>query len=251
MIETLLGPGDPSPVEVINPGGRTPLLVICDHGGNAVPRRLGNLGLDQAALDQHIGWDIGAAAVARRLAAALDGPAVISRYSRLVIDCNRLPGHATSIAPVSDGVAVPGNRNLAPDEEEQRRREIFVPYHDAIARILDGGRITALVSIHSFTPVMADFVRPWQVGILWDDDPRLARPLLEAFRREGDLTVGDNQPYSAQGREGFSLHHHAADRDIPGALVEIRQDLITGGEGQAAWATRIGRIISNIRTQIA
>jgi len=249
-LSRLLGPGDPPPVDVVNERGQAHLLLTCDHAGLAVPRALGDLGLDAEKRARHIGWDIGAAAVTRRLASALDAPAVLSAYSRLVIDCNRRPGQPGSIAAESDGVVVPANQKVDEATAERRRIEIFEPYHQAIERIildrLGALRPLAILSVHSFTPEMNNFTRPWHVGILWDEDPRLAVPLMRALSADPALVVGDNEPYSARGRRGYGLHIHAADRGLAGALIEIRQDLIADEAGQAAWAARLAAILPGL-----
>lgn len=246
----LLGPGDPPPVEIVNEDGKAHLLLTCDHAGRAVPRALGDLGLDDEKRSRHIGWDIGAAAVTRLLAGLLDAPAVLSVYSRLVIDCNRRPGNAGSIPVASDGVVVPGNVSIDAAEAERRRIEIFEPYHRAIERVILGRlgalRPLAFFSVHSFTPEMNGFRRPWHVGILWDEDPRLAVPLIEALSADPALCVGDNEPYSARGRSGYGLHIHASDRGLAGALVEIRQDLIAEAAGQEAWARRLAALLPGL-----
>jgi predicted N-formylglutamate amidohydrolase len=246
----LLSAGDPPPFEVLNPGGAAPFLLICDHASRAVPRRLCNLGLDDAVLMRHIGWDIGAAEVARRLSRRFDAPAVLSGYSRLVIDCNRVPGSPQSIAEVSDGVRVPGNCGLAPQDAARRRRELFDPYHRAvdaaIARFGDMGRVPAVISIHSCTPVMGGFERPWHVGVLHDRDLRIARPLMDALAARGDVCVGDNKPYSGRGQAGKSIHLHACDRGLPHVMVEIRQDLIDTHKGAEHWAGVLGAALAPI-----
>src|SRR4051794_19941149 len=173
----LLVADDPPAFELVNEAGRAPVLLICDHAGNAVPRRLEGLGLDAAALARHVAWDIGAGEVTRRLAVLLDGRAVLAGYSRLVIDCNRALDDPTSIAGESDGIEVPGNFGLSPADRAARAAACFHPYHAAIAGELAGftagGVVPAVISIHSFTPVMNGFARPWHVGILWDKDRRL------------------------------------------------------------------------------
>ena len=239
----LLGPGDPSPVEICHAQGAASVLLTCDHASNAIPRALDGLGLPPAARRQHIAWDIGAAAVTRLLAQALGAPALLTGYSRLVIDCNRDPADATSIPAVSDGVAVPGNRDLAEAARATRRAACFTPYHTAIAARLDAllaaGRPPALLSIHSFTPVMAGVARPWHIGILWDKDGRIPQPLLAALRADPAITVGDNQPYSAREPAGYTVRHHAVQRGLPHVAIELRQDLIAGDEGARAWAARL------------
>ena len=226
------------------------MLLTCDHASNAIPRALGDLGLPSAAQRQHIAWDIGAAAVTRLLAEALDAPALLTGYSRLVIDCNRDPGDPTSIPAVSDGVAVPGNRNLPEAARAARHAACFRPYHSAIAARLDAllaaGTPPALLSIHSFTPVMAGVARPWHIGILWDKDGRIPQPLLAALRADPAITVGDNQPYSAREPAGYTVRHHAVQRGLPHVAIELRQDLVAGNEGARSWAARLAAALRPI-----
>lgn len=245
----LLTAEEPPPFECCS-GGGAGVLLTCDHASRRVPRALDSLGLAEAALAQHIGWDIGAAAVTRRLATLIDAPALLAGYSRLVIDCNRDPGDPTSIAAVSDGIAVPGNRDLTSAARAARRQAIFDPYHAAIAEAIEArlaeGTAPALVSIHSFTPVMAGVARPWHVGVLWDEDPRVPVPLLKALRAEPGLVVGDNEPYSARAPAGYTVRHHAVARGLPHVAIELRQDLIAAPAGAAQWAERLARLLRPI-----
>ena len=246
----LLGPDDPPPVERCHGEGKAPVLVTCDHASNAIPRALGSLGLAPDALAQHIGWDIGAAAVTRRLAAALDAPALLSGYSRLVVDCNRDPDDPSSIPEFSDGVVIPGNRQLSPEAQALRRAACFAPYHAAILARLEAliaaASAPALLSIHSFTPVMNGVARPWHVGILWDKDPRIPVPLLAALGADPAISVGDNQPYSAREPAGYTVRHHAVMRGLPHVAIELRQDLVAAPEGAAAWAARLAAALKPI-----
>ena len=209
----LLLPGDPPPFETVNPQGKARLVLFSDHAGRAIPQRLGNLGLTEAELDQHIGWDIGIANLARRLAAALDAPAVLGGYSRLVIDCNRRLDDPTSIAQESDRIPVPGNRGLSAAERKARQDAIFRPYHAAIEAAIAGKRAAgpepAILSLHSFTPRMNGFARPWHIGVLWNRDPRLPVPLMARLMQEPGLVVGDNEPYSGKDEHGYSVIAHA------------------------------------------
>lgn len=244
----LLGPGDPPPFEVVNEEGRASAVLICDHASRAVPRALADLGLDRALLRRHIGWDIGAADVTRRLAALLDAPAVLAGYSRLVIDCNRAPGTPSSIPVVSDGVAIPGNRGLDEAAKRARIEACFAPYHraieDTIAAQETRAGVVALIAIHSFTPVMDGFERPWHVGVLWDRDPIFAKALLAALAADPSLCVGDNEPYSGQAPIPYSIPVHGAERGRPHVAVEIRQDLIDTRHGAEAWAARLGAALA-------
>jgi len=238
MTDRLLQPGDPAPVRVVNAEGRAPLLLVCDHASDAIPRRLDGLGVEPRDLQAHIAYDIGAAAVAERLAARFDAPLMLSGFSRLVIDCNRTPGDPTSIPPVSDGVPIPANQDLSADALRARVEQLFAPYHVAIAEKLDRlasrGVVPCFIAVHSFTPLFAGFRRPWQIGALWNQDGRIALPLIDALSRAG-LCVGDNQPYSGRDGHGHTLRTHAESRDLPHLTLEIRQDLINHPTGIAAW----------------
>jgi predicted N-formylglutamate amidohydrolase len=246
----LLGPGDPEPVTVLNPEGRSPVLLLCDHASNAIPASLGTLGLDEIALARHIAYDIGAAEVTRMLAERFDAAAVLSGYSRLIIDLNRELGDPTSIPVISDGVVVPANRTLDPTEVAQRVDALFWPYHSAIAREIDRlrgrGQVPAIVSIHSFTPVMRGFERPWHIGVLWDRDARLAKPVIERLRADPRLVVGDNEPYTGRGDDESTMNRHAASAGLPHLLVEIRQDLIDTRHGAAEWAKIFGDALEGV-----
>jgi predicted N-formylglutamate amidohydrolase len=248
--ESLLAPGDPPPLEIRNAAGRAEALLICDHAAAAIPARLGNLGLGPGQIGLHITWDIGIAEVTRRLAERLDAPAILSGYSRLVIDCNRQLDDPTSIAQESDGVNVPGNRGLDPAARRQRAESCFWPYHqaiaDAIQRAKAAGRRPVLISMHSFTPVMQGFERPWQIGILHNRDGRVARRLLAALRRDPLLTVGDNEPYDGRHGRGYGLQAHGEEAGLPHGLIEIRQDLIDTRHGAEAWAGRLAPILAEI-----
>ncbi|MFO1371356.1 MAG: N-formylglutamate amidohydrolase [Candidatus Competibacteraceae bacterium] len=242
---SLLRSSDPPPFTLVHADGQAPMVLVCDHASNAIPAGLNQLGLDPTALSQHIAWDIGAARVAQLLAVRLNAPAVLGGYSRLVIDCNRPPGDPTSIAEVSDGITIPGNQNLSDAEAEIRLDAVFWPYHHAITQMLarhwrhGHGRAPALIAIHSFTPVMNGFQRPWHLGVLWNRDPRLAEPLLARLRADSALCIGDNQPYS--GREvGFTMDTHGGAAGLPHVEVEIRQDLIADDAGCARWAAVVG-----------
>ncbi|WP_142848815.1 N-formylglutamate amidohydrolase [Telmatospirillum sp. J64-1] len=248
---TLLGPDEAPAVSVFNEQASTPLLLICDHASNAIPRKLGTLGLDREVLDRHVGYDIGAAAVTRGLAERLDCIAIMTNYSRLVIDCNRQPGDPTSIPEISDGIAVPGNLGLDADAAAERVATFFTPYHDtitqAIARLWHHhSAAPALMSVHSFTPMLMDCQpRPWHIGVLWNRDPRIAVPMLRALNGYADLCVGDNEPYSGR-QMGYSVDTHAGAAGLPHVSVEIRQDLISDEAGTKRWAELLAEVLGPI-----
>ena len=247
---SLLSPDDPAPATVLNAAGRSNAVIICDHGGDAIPAKLDGLGLDAAQRARHIAWDIGASAVAQHLAHLLDAVAVLSSYSRLVIDLNRPPDDLTSIREISDGVLVPGNRNLSAADAEQRIKAVFEPYHDAVAAAISRARTRVkapvLVSVHSFTPVMNGAERPWQIGVLFGPDRRIANRLIDALSRSADICVGENEPYSGYDLFGHTVETHAMPYGYPNALLEIRQDLIDTKQGAARWAGTIAEALSPI-----
>ncbi len=238
--DAVLAPGEPPPFEVVNEDGGAQVLLICDHASRRLPRSYAGLGLDETQLRRHIAWDIGAAEVTRRLAERLDAPAVLSGYSRLLVDCNRPLDDPTSIVMISDGVVISGNRGLREGEAARRAAAVYWPYHRAVdharERFAGRGRVPALLSIHSFAPVLGGFERLWHIGILWDKDPRLAKPLLETLSADPALMVGDNQPYSGRRNFGYSIECHGARAGLPQVLIEVRQDLVDTHRGARRWA---------------
>lgn len=219
------------------PGKRRDLLLVCDHASNHVPAALAGLGLDEAALASHIGWDIGAGALTRRLAALLGAPALLCTYSRLVVDPNRAPGHPQSIPAVSHGVRVPGNEGLDSAAAARRVARWHRPYHARLAAAIAAAGRPALVAVHSFTPALeAGAARPWHAAVLHDDDDRLAHRLLPALRRHASLTVGDNEPYTGYSDLTYTLPHHADGGTLPSAAIEVRQDLLAAPGGIDRWA---------------
>ena len=242
---TLLAPDEPPPVDAVRADGTSPILLVCDHAGNRIPRRLGALGLQATELQRHIAYDIGAFAVARGLSERLDAALLAQPYSRLVIDCNRRPQARDSIAAVAEYTAVPGNENLASAQADTRRREILEPYQAAVGAALAAraaaGRPTAIVSVHSFTPVYKGQERPWHLGIISGCDRRGAAALLACLDDAADLVIGVDQPYVVDMDNDYTLPVHAEGRGLVYVEVEIRQDLIAEPAGQAAWAERLGR----------
>ncbi len=241
----------PAAYELLNPDARTPVLLVCDHASNRIPRRYADLELNPELLaSNHVAWDIGAAAVTRHLATRFNCPAVLNGYSRLLIDANRQPGDPTSIPVVSDGIEIPGNREVDDAEADFRLETFFWPYHHAIthalAQLWRHGPAPALVSIHSFTPLFSGLHRPWHIGVMWNHDPRVAQPLIAWLReRHHELCIGDNEPYS--GRDtGFTVDHHAGAAGLPHVAVEVRQDLITEPIDQAYWAGLLGEALEAV-----
>jgi predicted N-formylglutamate amidohydrolase len=225
------------------------LILVCDHGENRIPHAYGTLGVAQEDLNRHIAYDIGAAPVTELLAQLLDVPALITRFSRLLIDPNRGIDDPTLIMQISDGVIVPGNIGLDQAETEARVLRYYAPYHEAIDLAIDraiaAGKPPVLIAIHSFTQAWKSVPRPWHVAVLWDRDPRLAEPLLSGFRALAGIVVGDNVPYSGQ-LKGDTLYRHGTQRGLAHALIELRQDLILSEEGQKEWAGSLAEVFRSV-----
>ncbi|MDH2309382.1 N-formylglutamate amidohydrolase [Methylobacterium brachiatum] len=239
-------PPAPHPCEIIPGDPACGLVIACDHASNFVPPDI-ELGVPESEFGRHIAYDIGAAAVTRGLAARLNVPAILTNFSRLIIDPNRGRSDPTLVMRLSDGAVVPGNARIDEAGKQARIARFYAPFDaaidEAVAAAEAAGRPPAILTMHSFTPYWRGIARPWQVGILYDRDARFARPLIAALEADpAGLTVGDNQPYGG-GLPGDTIDRHATARGLPNALVEIRQDLIAGAAGQEEWAERFARIL--------
>lgn len=231
----------------VNEAGASPVVLVCEHASNHIPPGYHGLGLPPAELERHIAWDIGAADLARRLAALLDAPLFLSGYSRLLIDCNRPLGSPTSIPTRSEDTVIPGNIGLDAEEVARRQADWFTPFQDCVARHLDA-RVAAswptmIVGVHSFTPVFQGVPRPWQAGVLYAQATQLGTGLIAQLRAQGDLTVGDNQPYSIETEHDYTVPVHGDARGIPAVLIEVRQDLLATPSDIAGWATRLANAL--------
>jgi predicted N-formylglutamate amidohydrolase len=234
-----------------NPDSENRLLFTVDHASRFIPEKYNNLGLtDSSVLHRHIAWDIGIEDVTRRLADKLSATAIYARFSRLLIDANRYPEDMAITPAVSDGILVPANKKISSDEKNHRIATYFRPYHEMIELILNqkikAHRSPLLISMHSFTPIMNDFERPWHIGVLWDRDERIARPMLEILHKNNALVVGDNEPYSARDPLGYTMSAHGMDRGVPNVAIEIRQDLIDTHHGAEEWACIMADTISQL-----
>jgi predicted N-formylglutamate amidohydrolase len=250
----LLDTEDAPPVREFNAAGRSPFLLTCDHYGRLIPRLLGDLGLPESELARHIAWDIGIAGVAEALSKHLDAHLIAQRYSRLVIDCNRPPHVASSIPRISEATTISGNEGISREAAAMRRAQIFDPYHRRIGEIIDQrlrqGLPTVLVSLHSFTPVYAGIARPWHIGALYHRDTHLPPLLLQQLRAEGDLVVGDNEPYAVSDETDYTIPVHGEARGLMNTGIEIRQDLISDQAREKAWADRLARIFTEIEPML-
>ncbi len=224
-------------------------LVACDHATNIVPDWVAatagpTLGLPGAEMARHIAHDIGALGVSEALGSALDGPVISSRFSRLVIDPNRGEDDPTLLMRLYDGTIIPGNRHADAAVRKERLDRLHRPYHAAYAALAGRRADTVIVAVHTFTPQLAGRpARPWQIGVLHSHlDSRLALPLIARLRAEGDLTVGDNEPYGGH-LPGDAIDRHALGPGRPNILIELRQDLVATPDAQRAWAARLAPIL--------
>jgi len=247
----MIGPEDPPPYTIINREGKAKVLLVADHASNAMPGILGSLGLDDEALEQHIAYDIGSKKLVHHLSQHLDAPALLAGYSRLVIDLNRSIEDQSSIPEVSDNMVIQGNLNISREHRSQRIHSFYTPYRVAIDGLLRDFKqqdiVPAFISIHSFTPEMAGFSRPWHAGVLWDKDPRIPVPLMKNLRAHpGNFHIGDNQPYSGKHLADYTIDHHAEASGLPHVSIEIRQDLVDSEEGAELWATILSDALYDI-----
>ncbi len=252
---TLLADDDPPVFTLEHEKGKSPYFITVDHGGRRLPRSLGKLGLSEGELTRHIAWDIGASGVARHLGDALDAFTIHQTYSRLVIDCNRDPSVESSIVTISESTDIPGNRNLSAGERQARADEILWPYQRRIVQALDermaAGQPTVLIAMHSFTPVFKGVSRPWHVGVLYNREPHFAQIMKALFEAEGDLAVGDNEPYAVSDASDYTIPVHGERRGLPHVEFEIRQDLIAEDAGQRSWAGRLARLLPEAYRRLA
>jgi predicted N-formylglutamate amidohydrolase len=238
------------PFETIDGDDRLGLVLIADHARRDLPKEYGDLGLPASEFDRHIAYDIGVEAVTRKLAELTGAPAVMAGFSRLLIDPNRGEDDPTLIRQLYDGTIVPANYPMSVKERERRLSLYYRPYHDAVAARIDAvsaatGHAPFVFSVHSFTPRMQNRARPWQVGVLWDSDPRAPKPLIEMLAEDVSLTVGDNEPYDGALR-GDTMYRHCIVPGIAHALIEIRQDLIADEAGANDWAERLAPMLDDI-----
>ncbi len=236
----LLLDGEESPVIAVNEGGQSPYVLICEHASNLLPRRLGTLGLPESDMQRHIAWDIGAEGVARKLSRLIDAPLVMQRYSRLAYDCNRPPESPGAIPETSELTRVPGNCKLSAEDKLARIREIYRPFHEGIAAVLDKraayGVKSIAVSIHSFTALYKGKPRSVELGILHDRDTALSGKLIKSFP---NVDARLNEPYGPKDGVLHTLNLHAFARGLAHAMIEIRNDLVAHERGQDEWAQRL------------
>lgn len=244
--DTLLKSTDPAPVEILNPDSRADVFLLCEHAGRSIPDALGTLGVSEDVRNSHCGWDVGAEGCARRVADLLQAPLVIQRYSRLVIDCNRPPLGTGSIPVVADGADIPGNREADPVQQRLRVAEIFEPFDQAVVETLDMSPRRAAFSIHSFTPRMDRYNRPWHAGFVSRRDLATANTLMSHIARaQPDFELAINQPYQIDQETDWFIPQHAEPRGLRHCLIEIRNDQIRDDADADLWAGLLANAISS------
>lgn len=238
----LLDLDEPPPYGVVNPDGASEILLLCEHALPRIPRRLAHLGLPKSERMRHIGWDIGALALAQALSTRLDAALFHTGYSRLVVDCNRPLDNPSLMPETSETTAIPGNRGLALAERAARLQSLFHPFQSAVGRRLDlrraAGKRTFVVGVHSYTPIYKGVARPWHAGILYAEATDFAGRLIQALAQEKTLVIGDNEPYRID-HDDYTVPIHGDARGLPALLVEVRHDLISSADGVAEWTARL------------
>jgi len=256
MAAVLLSESDPAPYVCLNTLGSGSFLIVSEHAGNAVPEGLGALGLSEADLVDHIAWDLHIREVGEHLSKLLDAPYIYQPYSRLVIDCNRPLDSPQSILAVSDGRCVPGNENLSAADNKARQREVFLPFHDKVASMLDiraaHGMETVLITLHSFTPAMqlGSEGRPWQITFQYGREPFFSKKMVAAMAADPNICVGDNVPYPVLKDTNYGIPAHGEKRNLLHTMIEIRQDVITDAAGQVFWADKVSTVLSNVLSNL-
>jgi len=246
----LISDDEPAPIEFLHVDPAFPALLVCDHAANRIPASLADLGVAPADLETHFAVDIGAADVTRHLSRRLGLPAVLAAYSRLVVDCNRALTDPSAFPLSMESIMVPGNQALDHAARTARADALYWPYHHAVKEHLTeletNGIAPALIAIHSFTDVFENRVRPWHIGVLWDKDPRLSLPLIDALSAIDGIVVGDNEPYSGKHPHDFTIDHHGEAEGLAHVSLEIRQDLIETPDGVARWGDLLAEVLTPI-----
>jgi predicted N-formylglutamate amidohydrolase len=229
------------------------LVLLADHATNKLPDHYKNLGLPQNAFARHIAYDIGVESLTRKLAHRLNVPAVLSQFSRLLIDPNRGEDDPTLIMKISDGAVIPGNYPISAEEWNARIATYHRPYHEAVSQTInsvarDSGKAPLVLSLHSYTPVWKNIPRPWHAAVLWDSDERAARALIDALEKPGDILVGDNEPYDGA-LKGDTMYRHCHKLGMPHALLEVRQDLLADEQGVEEWVMRLAPIFDTLNNR--
>lgn len=247
----------PRLAEIENARGTGAGLVLCDHASNRVPAEFDGLGLPKSELQRHIAYDIGTDAIGRRLAKQLRMPAMLARYTRLVVDLNRAPTHRECVPRTSDHTKIPANSKLSAAERKKRLARYFDPYHAEVEKRMDAlvrkHKLPVLIAVHSFTPEMDGVKRHWHIGILWNREENIGRRLVAEIRKNNpEVLVGENEPYSLKNERfpGSTVWRHAEARGLPSIVVEFRQDLVDTPAGARKWCDLFYRALKPVLAEL-
>lgn len=233
---------------VENPAGSGKVVLVCEHAGQSIPAFINSFGFEADVMSSHIAWDIGAAELARALSKTLDAPLILQRYTRLAYDCNRDFDASDAVVEESDNISIPANAGLGLQDKQRRFDEIYQPFEQAISGLLNlrlnSAQESILVTVHSFTPLYKGQRRELELGILHDDDTRLADALLVQTERETSYQAARNKPYSPEDGVTHTLITHGIKRNLANVMLEIRNDLIDHEHGLKLWAERLSRLLS-------
>lgn len=247
LVESLISNEPAALVE--NAGGKSDVILICEHAGRQLPGFIGSLGVDDEVMSSHIAWDLGAAELSRILSEIVDAPLIMQRYSRLVYDCNRSFEAVDAIVERSDDVFIPENSGLSASQRQKRHDMVYQPFFQAVTDIIENlmasGRPPVIVTIHSFTPVYKGVRRTVELGILHDSDTRLADSLLSLTQEVDGYRAARNEPYSAEDGVTHTLITHGIKNKLPNVMLEIRNDLLSDTSAQETWAKRLASLISS------
>lgn len=239
-----------SPTELVNPAGKSDILLICEHASHFIPESFHNLGLTDAECLSHIGWDIGAADMARVLSQQLDASLILQRYSRLLYDCNRPPSELSAIPPLSETTPIPGNSELTAEQRNYRVECIYQPFHAAIEAQLNArmaaDRRTVVITIHSFTPTYKDELRTVELGVICDNDNDFAKAFYQQARQLSRHDIRMNEPYGPSDPVLHTVTRHGTDNQIANVMLEVRNDLIDHADGQYEWASLIHKVVNQV-----
>lgn len=238
------------PAQVVNPLGKSDILLVCEHASNYIPQDFNNLGLTHEEVQSHIGWDIGAEATARLLSEKLDACLIAQSYSRLLYDCNRPPTELSAIPRLSEVTEIPGNKDLTQQQRDYRVEQIYLPFHEEIAEQIKAraaaGRRTILVTVHSFTPVFKEVIRPVQLGVICELDNSFAKNVCQQAQQLSDFDVRLNEPYGPSDPVLHMVTKHGTDNQLDNVMLEVRNDLIVDSAGQEVWAQLIADTLNKV-----
>ncbi len=238
------------PYKIFNVNAASRLLILCDHASNHIPSKYNNLGLNPNEIKRHIGWDIGAMNLSKKLSKNLNATLITSGYSRLLIDCNRPFAVPEAFIKKSENTIIPGNIKLSKKEKIQRAKKYCIPYRTKIQNILKirmkKNIVPIIISVHSFTPVYNGKFRPWHLGLLFRKEKRLFTLLKKELNKNKTIKIGINKPYKCNLKGDFSIPYFAESNGLPCILLEIRQDLINSQSGVSKWSKKIEKLLKKV-----